>query len=543
MSATLSFALALFMTTVLVPICRRYAPEMGLMDPSDADRKVHTSSIPRSGGIAIIVGALTAASLWMPVDPFYLPLAASIAIIVAFGILDDLKELPHQTKLIGQLLAAGIFFWSYGEMPQAPFFGLDAAPRWLCLVFGFAFLVGVTNAVNLSDGLDGLAAGNSLLSLCLLAFFAAQTDETGLLVLALAVAGGLLGFLRFNTHPANVFMGDTGSQFLGFTAAAIALLILQQESMPLSPMVPVLIFGLPILDTLTVMGVRLRTRRPLFKADNNHLHHQLLRLGFRHYEVVAILYGLQAVVVSIAYLMRYESDVLILAVYSLYCAAVLGCIYRARTIGWQMRPQSATGGPVERRNNWLRRLSWYQANSGRVLTLGVGALLLISAASLRASSQAMADAAILTATVLSAFWMYFRREPKLVSRVIGFTASAFVVYLFVEFPDPGQWLNRVADAYLIGLAGALFLAIRMTRSSHFHLDNQDYLVLLIVALASLLPLQWVESLWVDGTSVARVALRLVVLLYVCEYIATKGRMTRPLLNAFGLGTLCILGLS
>ncbi|MFU8816868.1 MAG: MraY family glycosyltransferase [Pseudomonadales bacterium] len=538
MAATLSFVLALLVTTVLLPVCRRYAPAMGLMDGAGVERKVHTSSIPRSGGIAIIGGTVVGAFLWMPPDAYYLPLMGSITIIVVVGLLDDLKDLPHQTKLVGQLMAAGLFMWAYGELPQAPFFELDAAPRWLCLLFGFGFLVGVTNGVNLSDGLDGLAAGNSLLSLCLLAIFAAQMNETGLLVLALAVAGGLLGFLRFNTHPATVFMGDTGSQFLGFTAAALALLIMQQETIPLSPMVPVLIFGLPILDTLAVMGVRLRMGRPLFEADDNHLHHQLLRLGFKHYEVVAILYGLQAVIVSLAYLLRYESDLLILGVYLLYCTSVLGFIFWARTVDWRMRSQIAVGGRIERRNHWLRRLTWYQSNAGRLLAVGVGAFLVASALYLQASSLQLANAAMIAVALLSAFWMYFGYQPKLVCRLITFTASAFVVYMLLEHPEAGGAFNWLIDAYLLAIAGALFLAVRMTRKSLFHLDNQDYLVLLIVALASVLPLQWM-----DGGAMARVVLRLAVLLYVCEYIATKGRNTRPLLNACALGSLIVLGLS
>ncbi len=538
MAVTLSFALALFVTTVLLPVCRRYAPELGLMDVAGIQRKIHTSSIPRSGGIAIVLGAVIAAVVWMPPDAYYVPLAASVAIVIVFGLLDDLRDLPHYTKLVGQVMAASVFLWAYGYAPQAPFFALDSAPEWVCLGFSFAFIVGVTNGVNLSDGLDGLAAGNSLLSLCLLALFAAQTAETGLLVLALTVAGGLMGFLRFNTHPASVFMGDTGSQFLGFTAAALALLIMQQESLPLSPVVPVLIFGLPILDTVAVMGVRLATRRPLFQADRNHLHHQLLDLGFKHYEVVAILYGLQAVIVSLAYFLRYESDVLVLGVYVAYCATVIGAVFGARAARWRIRPHGPNEAVVERRNVWLRRLSWYQANSARILSAGMSVWLLASTTYLGAPHRQVAHMALVSIMLLATVWIYLDSQPKLVARLITFTASAFAVYIGSSDPENGKVFGWAMDAYLLVLAAALLLAIRMTRRSLFHLDNQDYLVLLIVALAPFIPL---ESL--DGGGVARAVLRLVVLLYVCEYIATKGRKTRTFANVAGLGSLAVIGTS
>jgi hypothetical protein len=140
--------------------------------------------------------------------------------------------------------------------------------------------------------------------------------------------------------------------------------------------------------------------------------------------------------------------------------------------------------------------------------------------------------------MLSAAWIYFREQPKLVCRLITFIASAFVLYAIIDHPGAGVAFNRFTDIYLIGLAAALFLAIRLTRKNQFHLDNQDYLVLLIVALAPVMPLDLG-----DGTTLARDALRLAVLLYVCELIANKGRGARSVVNLAGIGSLVLLGFS
>jgi len=534
-AVVLSFVLALFITTVMLPLCRRYAFFVGLVDAPDVARKVHSEGTPRSGGIAIVAGALVAALVWTPAEFRYLPFIGCVAVVVAFGLLDDLRDLSYKVKLAGQVIAAGLFLSIYGGLPQLPFFALDSAPESLCLLFSAVFLVGVTNSVNLSDGLDGLAAGNSLLSFALLALFAAQVNEIGYLVLALTVAGGLLGFLRFNTHPASVFMGDTGSQFLGFTGAALTILIMQHADMPVSPVLPILIFGLPILDTLTVMGVRFAMSRPLFEADKSHLHHQLLRLGFKQYEAVAVLYGLQALIVSLAYLLRYQSDAVLLSVYLVYCGGVLGIIFWGRRVNWRMR--APTGVPSERRNLWLRQFEWYYQHTAKVLAGGVGSFFLAAAWYLENPTAQLADIALLTAAALSVAWVFFRAHPEFVSRLICFTASAFAVYGFLFNDNIRPVFNLFVDAYIGVLAIVLLLAIRLTRKSLFHLDNQDYLVLLIVALVPFLPLQQF-----DGTLVARIALRLAVLLYACEFVITKGDRTKAVINGAGIGSLVLVGL-
>lgn len=535
MTALLSFPLALLLTTVLLPLCIRYAEVLGLMDSPAAQRKVHTTRIPRSGGLAIALGSLVASVYWMSLDPGLVPLFASLMVILISGLLDDLLDLTSAQKLAAQTLAAVVFLAAYGGFHQIPFFALDSAPLWLCCASTFVFLVGVTNAINLSDGLDGLAAGNSLLSLGMLALLAFQVGETDEVVLALALAGGLLGFLRFNTHPARLFMGDTGAQFLGFSAAALTVIILQQDTLPVSPVLPLLLFGLPILDTFTVMSARALRGRPILQADRTHLHHQFLRLGLKHYEVVALLYMLQAISVGLAYILRYQSDAALFAVYAGYCAAVLGFIVWARAAGWHAHYNGHA--QPERRNLWLRQFTWYHEHTAKVLAAGAAVFLLGSALRSDHLSAAVGDLAISAAGLLTAAWIYFRDNPTFVCRLICFFSAIAVIYgsQFQAAPEPT--LQVVGDAFVIGLGVALAFAIRMTRKTLFHLDNQDYLVLFIIAVVPFLPLPGL-----DGSQATRVALRLAVVLYACEYVASKGGGSRWVINGAGLASLALLGM-
>jgi len=537
-SVLLGFALALFLTTIVLPLCLRYSSQLGLIDAPSSDRKVHIQAIPRSGGVAIVIGTIVAASWWMPFDSTYLPLFAAIAVVVLTGYLDDRFDLSGKQKLAGQTIAALLLVSAYAGFSQVPFLPMDSAPTWLLLGWTLLFLIGVTNAVNLSDGLDGLAAGNTLLALVFLAVLGMESNASALTVLALALAGGLLGFLRFNTHPARLFMGDTGSQFLGFTAAAVTVLLMQQEASPVSPLLPLLVFGLPILDTLSVMAIRWLRGRPVFKADRSHLHHQLLRLGFKHYEVVAILYALQAIILLLAYVLRYESDIVLLLVYAAYCAAVIGGIVIARVGGMKVRAEAGgVDGLKERRNVWLRQMGWYYEHTAKVLAAGAGVLLVVCAAVVPSSDKLHGLSALAAAVTLTICWFFYRRAPQIITRLATFSATVFALFGLLMTPDVGSEWALGLDLYLTLLLALLVLAIRMTRKSIFHLDTQDFLVLFIVIGVPFLPL---DSF--DGRLVAQVVLRGIALMYVCEYVVTKGNGSRVVLGVAAIISLWITGL-
>jgi UDP-GlcNAc:undecaprenyl-phosphate GlcNAc-1-phosphate transferase len=331
--STLLFSM--FSTMALIPILRRYAEQIKCVD-DPGERKVHDGAMPKVGGLAMAVGVMVPMLLWASGDQVASAILSGSAVIVLFGFMDDALELGYRSKFCAQLVAAlvavligGIKICSLGSLLPDGY----QLPDWMALPLTVVVIVGVTNAINLSDGLDGLAGGIMLLCFICIGFIAYRGGNQVIALLAVAVGGSIFGFLRYNTYPATVFMGDAGSQLLGFLAVTMALTI-SQGSTPVSPLFPVLLLGLPILDTLMVMAERILKGVSPFLADKNHLHHKLLRLNFFHSEAVFILYVLQAMLVTAAYMLRFYSDWLVLLVYLGFALGVLSLIITADRNGW-----------------------------------------------------------------------------------------------------------------------------------------------------------------------------------------------------------------
>ena len=331
--------LSIFITIGLIPVLQASASRMKLLDSPGA-RKVHRQPIPRVGGIAMAVGVFVPVALWNLSDPFVRAYLAGAVVMVAFGIVDDLRNLKPKWKLLGQLAAAlvvvfygGVTIHSLGALlPEGA-----VLPEWVCVPLTVLAIVGVTNAINLSDGLDGLAGGICLLIFACIGYLAWQEEDVVIGLVALALAGSIFGFLRFNTHPATVFMGDTGSQLLGFSAVTLSL-GLTQGNTPLSPMVPLILLGLPVLDTVSVMAIRIANRRSPFSADMNHIHHNLMALGLQQGESVVTIYILQMFLVASAFLFRFHSDWLLLGGYLVFSFATILFLTVANGNGWTRRP-------------------------------------------------------------------------------------------------------------------------------------------------------------------------------------------------------------
>jgi UDP-GlcNAc:undecaprenyl-phosphate GlcNAc-1-phosphate transferase len=184
-------------------------------------------------------------------------------------------------------------------------------------------IVGVTNATNLSDGLDGLAGGIALLIFLCIGYLGVSRKDWVMVMIAIAVGGSVLGFLRFNSYPAQLFMGDAGSQLLGFVAVVLAIKMAQQSS-TISVILPLIIFGIPILDTLTVMIKRLAVGRSPFSADRNHFHHQLMAIGLYHTEAVLTIYLTQALLILFAIAYHGSNDWFLLSIYLLFACRGVG---------------------------------------------------------------------------------------------------------------------------------------------------------------------------------------------------------------------------
>lgn len=289
----LALFFCLILSLLLTPLVKKFAIKIGATDKPN-HRKVHTKVMPRLGGLAIYLSFVAGILFLRPSDQYTIPILIGSLIIILTGVLDDLFELSAKAKLIGQLAAALVVVFSGIDLEfiNLPFggqldFGVFSIPLTIL------WIVGITNAINLIDGLDGLAAGVSSIALVTISFMAFLKGDPFVLALGLILLGSTLGFLYHNFYPAKIFMGDTGALFLGYMIAVLSLLGFKNVTF-FSLVIPVIILGVPISDTLFAIIRRLVNNKPLSAADKSHLHHCLLRTGFSHRQSVLVIYGIAA---------------------------------------------------------------------------------------------------------------------------------------------------------------------------------------------------------------------------------------------------------
>ncbi|MBE3581795.1 MAG: undecaprenyl/decaprenyl-phosphate alpha-N-acetylglucosaminyl 1-phosphate transferase [Thermoanaerobacteraceae bacterium] len=285
-----AIALAFSLSVLLTPILRGVAPRIGALDRPDP-RKVHNKVMPRLGGVAIFAGFVAAYLAGGMYYPSFQGLLWGASLILVVGLVDDIRGLSPRWKLAGQVAAALVvaLFGARVEFLTNPFDGFLFLGK-LAIPVTVVWLVGVTNALNLVDGLDGLAAGTALIASVTMAVVAWLEGETRVAFLALALAASILGFLPYNFYPASIFMGDSGSMFLGLTLATLAVLGLTKSATVISLFIPVLILGIPILDTFFAIVRRFLNRRPIFQPDKGHLHHCLMAYGLTQKQAVVAIY-------------------------------------------------------------------------------------------------------------------------------------------------------------------------------------------------------------------------------------------------------------
>jgi UDP-GlcNAc:undecaprenyl-phosphate GlcNAc-1-phosphate transferase len=306
---------SLALSMAIIPLMLRLAPALGMMDRPQS-RKVHVAPVGRVGGFGIVLGALLPMAAVLPFDPLTMSYLVGSVVLFAFGTWDDRMELHHSVKFVGQFVAVGLVVLHGGlVIERFPFLDPDPLPPAVGIPATVFSLVGMINAINHSDGLDGLAGGESVLSLAAIAYLALLNDGLEQAFIAAATAGGIFGFLRYNTHPARVFMGDNGSQFLGFTLGFLVVLVTQDVNTAVSPAVAALILGLPVIDIVAVLYLRIRSRGSWFRATRNHIHHRLLDVGLSHAATVVVIYLIHTSFVVLGIALRYASDWQIVAVY------------------------------------------------------------------------------------------------------------------------------------------------------------------------------------------------------------------------------------
>lgn len=293
---TVAFAISLAATPFVITL----AHKIGAVDVPDSQRRVHKKPIPRLGGLAIFYGFLIALLCFAKIDQQLRGILIGALIIVGIGIIDDVKQLRALIKLAAQILAAVIVVLHNVRITaiSVPSFISESGILHLgifSIPITIAWIVIVTNAVNLIDGLDGLAVGISSIASFSLFFIAILGGEQNVAIISAALAGGCLGFLPYNFNPAKIFMGDTGSQFLGFMLSAICIQGLFKGYVIISFIIPLLILGLPLFDTIFAILRRAWNHKPIMGADRGHLHHRLLDSGFSQKQTVAILYVIASI--------------------------------------------------------------------------------------------------------------------------------------------------------------------------------------------------------------------------------------------------------
>jgi UDP-GlcNAc:undecaprenyl-phosphate GlcNAc-1-phosphate transferase len=524
MSLILAFVIAMIVTVTLIPPLARRAGRLQILD-EPSSRKVHAQPVPRVGGIAMGVGALLPLCIWLPMGSTLVSYMLAVIVLVIFGAWDDRVTLGAPVKFAGQLLAVLIVMLvghvSIGSLMLGERMLL---PSWLSFSLTLLFLLGITNAINLSDGLDGLAGGTTLLCCAAFALLAHNWDVSFVEIVAVALMGAIVGFLRFNTYPARIFMGDAGSQFLGFSLGVLAILVTQPGATPISTAVPLLLIGLPVIDTLTVITLRLLSGRSPFAADSRHFHHRLLALGLDHHEAVIVIYAIQCVLLLLAWPLRFESDLLIVGIFLGFAAVLTGTLILLERTGWRWRAATARSGTsgLAQLRAWLAARERLPRWSLRAAWLCTTLYLFGVALYARPISSDIGALAAFSAVILGLGFLWAKEAifESWLARAVLYVAVMVAVYLDYHVPAIEPLLQTIKWTCLPVLAVAVLIATRFW-GRRFEVTPLDLLLIFAaVALPNLPGLD--EAPHNLGLSVGK----LVVLCYAVEMVSTLGSRIR-----------------
>jgi UDP-GlcNAc:undecaprenyl-phosphate/decaprenyl-phosphate GlcNAc-1-phosphate transferase len=332
------FLITTFASLVLTPVIRRICQRFKLLDIPLDGRRMHSTGVPRLGGVAIYLAAAIALSALPLVDNLLTQtlrgysteifIASIPATLVLFlGIYDDLAGTNARVKLSALALIATLFFVMGGriEFLPLPFLGSFPLPLVLSYLVTVIWMVGIANAFNLIDGIDGLASGAALFSSLVILAISFANGQPLMIVFSLVLCGALAGFLRYNFNPASIFLGDSGALFVGFTLAALSVLGSQKATTTVAVIIPILAFGLPVVDTGVTIARRLISGKPIFQGDNEHIHHMLIARGWSQQRAALVLYAACAAFGLVAILVTSMSSPLIaLALLVLTVVTVVG---------------------------------------------------------------------------------------------------------------------------------------------------------------------------------------------------------------------------
>ena len=525
---------AIVISMAVIPVMMKLAPVIGMIDMPDS-RKVHANPIARVGGIGIAIGAMLPVLLFSELTPLIESFLMGGLVLMIFGMLDDAREMGHYPKFIGQLLAVGIVIF-HGDIVihRLPFLDTDLVP-----VFGipltFIAMVGVINAINHSDGLDGLAAGESLMSLIVIAILAYSYNGFTTVLIACGLIGGILGFLRYNTHPARVFMGDSGSQFIGFTVAVLAIVLTHQVNVGLSAAIPLLLIGLPIVDILVVLYLRASGGQNWFKATRNHIHHRLLDLGFQHYETVIIIYTVQAFLVTMAMVFRFEMDLLLIMTYLIVCVGLFTLLSRAENRSWRVKHNTRLS-EIGSTLHGIREHAIVQRMPLLLLSVGVPVYFIGSSLSIQNVPTDFGVISLLL-FVLLVLEPLIRQQERLVLRGAVYATVVFVVYLHSVSPGfENTVIQELEVAFFVLLALAIVVLVRLAKEGEFRTTPTDYLLIFVIFGIAIF-----SNDLTPGQMLSEILVKVIIALYAMELLINRLPKSWAAVNLATMATLAVLG--
>ncbi|NJD07455.1 MAG: undecaprenyl/decaprenyl-phosphate alpha-N-acetylglucosaminyl 1-phosphate transferase [Methylococcaceae bacterium] len=528
------FLTALFISMVLVAAMMRLAPQLGLVD-LPGHRKVHAEAIPRVGGIGIACGSVLAALLWLDLDRDLLLVLGGMITIALFALLDDRLDLNYKIKFAGQLAAALLVVMPGSVLiDHLSLQDQLSLPRYVSVPLTVLFLIGMTNAINLSDGLDGLAAGLSILSLSCLIILAAITGSAmSFILMALTIIGATLGFLRYNTHPAMVFMGDTGSQFLGFSLGVLAIWLSQKVNTAIAPELPLVVMGLPIIDTLLVMSRRIIRGCSPFLPDRTHFHHRLLELGLDHYQVVVAIYAIQAGFVAAAYFLRYESTLTILSLYAMGLILIAGIHPFAQRLGWQLG--ATKEGNLSAFSSTILRTRAPIAGLIYVLITAMIGAYQLGAVAVSAQLAGEILPLCLAICLFAVACRVFRLSMATAFiRLTIYSCALLSSYVGIFEPTMVKSLDEMwHHAYFATLMLLIAIGMRISADSSFRLTPSDFLMMAALVTAANLPL-------LKDPRYSQITMEAAVILYGIEFVLNRNGVGKDIL--LGIAVLSVLAI-
>ena len=521
-----------------MPIFINLACKLNLMDIPD-DRKIHVDPTPRIGGIVMALGASASIIIWAPMDIFVKAVLIGSGILVVFGFADDVKGLGIKSKFFGQILAAlivvlygGIKIKTLSVFAPVGF----SLPVWVSVPFTVIVIVAVTNAINLSDGLDGLAGGITLLTFICIGYLSYLDQFQAIEVISIAMVGAIFGLLRYNTHPATVFMGDAGSQFLGFIAITLSL-VLTRKSSQTSIILTLFMIGIPIIDTAYVIAQRILKGRSPFVADKNHIHHKLMELGLYHTESVLSIYLLHAILVSLGFIFRTISPWFLMAFYVSYSGLIIGAIFVADARGWKLKRYHFIDKIIKKQLRVLKEENAIIKFSFRAVEIGFIFILLYSCFLPQDINIYFSLISMAFLGIIFVVWQIRKAWAMNMIEIAIFMMIPFLVYLgetnTIYMEDTAL---EKAYTYSFGLLIiCVLLTLKFTRRRGFKTTPMDFLILFVALVVPNLPDPRIQA-WQMGL----VAAKIVVLFFTYEVLKGELRLDTQRLGITGVLALMVI---